>query len=97
MYNFEEKTGCCSPVPELTSAHMPKETIKDTVGDNYKVVCEIDYVLRAIVAQTFGVDEDKLDNSGGDTLEATLMRTNKLLHSVIDKLYLFANRMGVET
>ncbi len=97
--NFEkaEEMSCGSPMPGPTSALMPKETIKDITGTNYKAVCEIDIVLSAIEAQIFGVDANKLSGPGEDTLEAALIGTNKILDNIVGRLHQFANRMGVET
>ena len=92
--NFEKANEvCCAPM----SAVMPKDTIKDITGNNYKAACEIDYVLRTIIAQVFGVDMDKPVELGEDTLEAALICTNKLLNSIAERLHRFADRMGVET
>lgn len=97
MNNFEEKTCRCSPMPELTSALMPKDTIKNITGTNYRAVCEINIVLSAIEAQIFGVDANKLSEPEEDTLEAALISTNKILDNIVGRLHQFANRMGVET
>lgn len=97
MNNFEKEMSCCSPMPEPTSALMPKDTIKEVVGSNYKAACEIAYVLGAIGSEVFGMDMNKVDNPGENTLEAALMGTNKILNSIRDWLHQFANRMGVET
>lgn len=95
--NFEKakEMGCCSPISEITPAPTPI-TIKETTGNNYKAACEIDYVLKCIAAQVFGVNMDKPDALGEDTLEATLMGTSKLLNSIVDQLRCFADRMGVQ-
>ena len=90
--NFEKESGVCDCVPV-----MPKETIKNITGTNYQIRCEINKVLSAIEAETFGIKKTERDTQGEDTLEAALMATNKLLNSIVDQLHCFANRMGVET
>lgn len=40
--------SCCSPIPEITPNPTPITTIKETVGNNYKAVREIDYILSAM-------------------------------------------------
>lgn len=97
--NFEKakEMSCCSPIPEITPNPTPITTIKETVGNNYKAVREIDYILSAIEAQIFGVDANKLSEPGEDTLEAALIGTNKILDNIMGRLHQFANRMGVET
>lgn len=79
-------------------AIMPKETIKDITGTNYKAVCEIKVVLRAIEAQTFGINEAEPEPNtpGDDTLEAALIGTNKILDNIVGRLHQFADRMGVQ-
>lgn len=88
---------CCTHMPVTEQAPMPNDTIKSITGNNYKAACEIDYVLRTIIAQVLGVDMDKPDAPGENTLEAALICTNKLLNSIVDQLHCFANHMGVET
>lgn len=97
--NFEKakEMSCCSPIPEITPVPTPIITIKETVDNNYKAVCEIDYILSAIEAQIFGVDANKLSEPEEDTLEAVLIGTNKILDNIMGRLHQFANRMGVET
>lgn len=97
--DFEKakEMSCCSPIPGITSASMPKDTIKDTTGNNYKAAHEVDCVLKAIEAQIFGMNADKPVEPGEDTLEAALICTNKLLNSIVGRLHRFADRMGVET
>lgn len=97
--NFEKvkEMSCCSPIPEITPAPTPITTIKETMGNNYKTVREIDYILSAIEAQIFGVGENKLSDPEEGTLEAALIGTNKILNNILGRLHQFANRMGVET
>lgn len=90
--NFEKEGGVCDCVPA-----MPKETIKDITGINYKMLREIDYILSAIEAQIFGVDANQLSDPEEGTLEAALIGTNKILDNITGRLHQFANRMGVET
>lgn len=96
--NFEKakEMSCCSPIPEITHAPTPI-TIKETVGNNYKAVREIDYILSDIEAQIFGADTNKLSEPEEETLEAVLIGTNKTLDNIVGRLHQFANRMGVET
>lgn len=89
--------SCCSPIPEITPAPTPITTIKETVGNNYKAVREIDYILSAIEAQIFGVDANKLSEPEEDTLDAVLIGTNKILDNIVGRLHQFADRMGVQT
>ena len=89
--NFEKESGVCDCVPV-----MPKKTIKDITGINYQAVCEINVVLSAIEAQIFGVDENKLNEPGENTLEAALIGTNKILDNIVGRLHQFADRMGVQ-
>ena len=97
--NFEKvkEMSCCSPIPEITPAPTPITTIKEIMGNNYKTVREIDYILSAIEAQIFGVGENKLSDPEEGTLEAALIGTNKILNNILGRLHQFANRMGVET
>lgn len=97
--NFEnaKEMSCCSPIPEIMPNPTPIITIKETVGNNYKAVREIDYILSAIEAQIFGVDANKLSEPEEDTLEAALIGTNKILDNIMVRLHQFTNRMGVET
>lgn len=90
--NFEKEGGVCDCVPA-----MPKETIKDITGINYKMLCEINVVLSAIEAEIFGVDANKLSDPEEGTLEAALIGTNKILNNILGRLQQFANRMGVDT
>lgn len=96
--NFEKakEMSYYSPIPGIAPTPTPITTIKETVGNNYKTVREIDYILSAIEAQIFGANMDKPDAPGEDTLEATLMGTSKLLNSIVDQLRCFADRMGVQ-
>ena len=89
--------GCYAHKPTGMPAPTPITTIKETVGNNYKMVREIDYILSAIEAQMFGVDANKLSEPGEDTLEAALIVTNKILDNIMGRLHQFADRMGVET
>ena len=97
--NFEKvkEMSCCSPIPEITPAPTPITTIKETMGNNYKTVREIDYILSAIEAQIFGVGANKLSDPEEGTLEAVLIGTNKILDNILGRLHQFANRIGVET
>lgn len=97
--NFEKvkEMSCCSPISEITPAPTPITTIKETMGNNYKTVREIDYILSAIEAQIFGVGANKLSDPEEGTLEAELIGTNKILNNILGRLHQFANRMGVET
>ena len=63
--NFEKESGVCDCVPV-----MPKETIKDITGTNYQMLCEINVVLSAIEAETFGIKKTEPDTPGEETLEA---------------------------
>ena len=96
--DFEKakEMSCCSPIPGIMPAPTPI-TIKETVGNNYKTVREIDCILSAIEAQIFDVDANKLSEPGEDTLEAALICTNEILCDIMGRLRQFANRMGVET
>lgn len=89
--NFEKESGVCDCV-----LVMPKETIKDITGTNYQVVCEINVVLSAIEAQTFGIKKTEPDTPGEGTLEAALIGTNKILDNIVGRLHQFADRMGVQ-
>ena len=89
--NFEKEGGVCSCVPDV-----PKKTIKDITGTNYHAVCEINVVLSAIEAQTFGIKKTEPDTPGEDTLEAALIGTNKILDNILCRLHQFADRMGVQ-
>lgn len=89
--NFEKESGVCDCVPA-----MPKETIKDITGTNYQAVCEINVVLSAIEAQTFGIKKTEPDTPEEDTLEAALIGTNKILDNIVGRLHQFADRMGVQ-
>lgn len=93
--NFEKESGVCDCVPV-----MPKETIKDITATNYQAVCEINVVLSAIEAQTFGIKKTEPDTPGEDTLEdtleAALIGTNKILDNIVGRLHQFADRMGVQ-
>lgn len=92
--NFEKVNDVgCTPMPAV--AH--RDSIKNITGTNYKAVCEINVVLSAIEAQTFGINPGELDTPGEDTLEATLIGTNKILDNIVGRLHLFADCMGVET
>lgn len=97
--NFEKakEMSCCSPISEITPNPTPIITIKEIVGNNYKAVREIDYILSAIEAQIVGVDANKLSEPEEDTLEAALICTSGILSSIMGRLHQFANRMGVET
>lgn len=97
--NFEKakEMNCCSPISGIAPNPTPITTIKETVGNNYKTVREIDYILSAIEAQIFGVDANKLSDPEEGTLEAALIGTNKILDNILGRLHQFANRMGVET
>ena len=88
--NFEKESGVCDCVPV-----MPKETIKDITGTNYQMLCEINVVLSAIEAETFGIKKNEPDTPGEDTLEAALIGTNKILSNIVGRLHQFADRMGV--
>nr|DAK51025.1 MAG TPA: hypothetical protein [Caudoviricetes sp.] len=91
--NFEKVNEVgCAPMPAI----MPKENIKDITGTNYKAVCEINVVLSAIEAQTFGINEAEPDTPREDTLEAALIGTNKILDNIVGRLHQFADRMGVQ-
>lgn len=90
--NFEKESGVCDCVPV-----MPKETIKDITGINYKMLCEINVVLSAIESETFGIKQTEPDTPGEGTLEAALIGTNKILNNILGRLHDFAKRMGVET
>lgn len=91
--NFEKVNEVgCAPMPAI----IPKETIKDITGTNYKAVCEINVVLRAIEAQTFGINEAEPNTPRDDTLEAALIGTNKILDNIVGRLHQFADRMGVQ-
>lgn len=96
--NFEKakEMSCCSPIPEITPVSTPITTIKETVGNNCKIVREIDYMLSAIEAQIFGVDTNKLSEPEENTLEAALIGTNKILDNIMGRLHQFADRMGVQ-
>lgn len=89
--NFEKESGVCDCVPV-----MPKETIKDITATNYQAVCEINVVLSAIEAQTFGIKKTEPDTPVEDTLEAALIGTNKILDNIVGRLHQFADRMGVQ-
>ena len=93
--NFEKESGVCNCVPA-----MPKETIKNITATNYQAVCEINFVLSAIEAQTFGIKKTEPDTPGEDTLEAaligTLIGTNKILDNIVGRLHHFADLMGVQ-
>ena len=89
--NFEKESGVCDCVPV-----MPKETIKNITGTNYQILCEINKVLSAIEAETFGIKKTELDTQGQDTLEAALIGTNKILDNIVLRLHQFADRMGVQ-
>ena len=89
--NFEKESGVCNCVPV-----MSKETIKDITGTNYKAVCEINFMLSAIEAETFGIKKTEPDTPGEDTLEAALIGTNKILDNIVGRLRQFADRMGVQ-
>ena len=97
--NFEKvkEMSCCSPISEIAPNPTPITTIKETVGNNYKTVREIDYILSAIEAQIFGVGANKLSDPEEGTLEAALIGTNKILNNIVGRLHQFADRMGVET
>ena len=88
--NFEKESGVCDCVPV-----MLKETIKDITGTNYQMLCEINVVLSAIEAETFGIKKTEPDTPGEDTLEAALIGTNKILNNIVGRLHQFADRMGV--
>lgn len=96
--NFEKakEMSYYSPIPGIAPTPTPITTIKETVGNNYKTVREIDYILSAMEAQIFGVDANKLSEPGEDTLEAALMATSKLLNSIVGRLRQFADRIGVQ-
>lgn len=85
--------ACCAPMPAV----MPKDTLKDITGNNYKAAHEIDCVLEAIEAQIFGIDVNKHSEPEENTLEAALIGTNRILNSIMGRLHQFADRMGVET
>ena len=97
--NFEraKEMDCYTDMPTARPATTPITTIKETMGNNYKTVCEIDYILSAIEAQIFGVGANKLSDPEEGTLEAALIGTNKILNNILGRLHQFANRMGVET
>ena len=93
--NFEKESGVCDCVPV-----MPKETIKDITGTNYQMLCEINAVLSAIEAETFGIKKTEHNTTGEDTLkdtlEAALIGTNKILDNIVCRLHQFADLMGVQ-
>lgn len=89
--NFEKESGVCDCVPA-----MPKETIKKITGTNYQMLCEINVVLSAIEAETFGIKKNEPDTPGEDTLEAALIGTNRILDNILCRLHQFADRMGVQ-
>ena len=95
--NFEKakEMDCYTHMPTATPAPTPITTIKETMGNNYKTVCEIDYILSAIEVQMFGVGANKLSDPEEGTLEAALIGTNKILNNILGRLHQFANRMGV--
>ena len=88
--NFEKESVLCDCVPD-----MPKETIKNITGTNYQMLCEINVVLSAIEAETFGIKKTESDTPGEGTLEAALIGTNKILNNISGRLHQFADRMGV--
>lgn len=88
--NFEKESVLGDCVPD-----MPKETIKDITGTNYQMLYEINVLLSAIEAETFGIKKTEPDTSGEDTLEAALIGTNKILNNIVGRLHQFADRMGV--
>lgn len=96
--NFEKakEMSYYSPIPGIAPTPTPITTIKETVGNNYKTVREIDYILSAIEAQIFGVDTNKLSEPEEDTLEVALIGTNKILDNIMGRLHQFADRMGVQ-
>lgn len=96
--NFERanETDCYTHMQTAVPAPTPITTIKETVGNNYKAVREIDYILSAIEAQIFGVDANKLSEPEEDTLEAALIGTNKILDNIVGRLRQFADRIGVQ-
>ena len=87
--NFEEvNAGCVS---------APPETIKSIAGEICKAAYEIDYVLKAMEAQTFDVRVDEPKATGADTLEVSLIFTKGLMNNIMARLHDFSDRMGVET
>ena len=90
--NFDKDICVCDCVPV-----MPKETIKNITGTNYQMLCEINVVLSAIEAETFGIKKTEPDTPGEDTLEAALIGINKIFNIILGLFFLFVNRMGVET
>lgn len=97
--NFEKanEMDCYAHMKTAVPAPTPITTIKETVGNNYKTVREIDYILSAIEEQIFGVGTNKLSDPEEGTLEAALIGTNKILNNILGRLHQFANRMGAET
>lgn len=97
--NFERanEMDCYAHMPTGVPAPTPITTVKETVGNNYKAVREIDYILSALEAQIFGVDANKLSEPEEDTLDAVLIGTNKILDNIVGRLHQFADRMGVQT
>lgn len=87
--NIEEVNKGCRPAPQ--------ETIKSIASDICKAACEIDYVLRAMEAQTFDVRVDEPKTEGADTLEASLIFTKVLMSNIMARLHDFSDRMGVGT
>lgn len=91
--NFERANEMsCAPMPAVA----PRDTIKNITGTNYKAVCEINVVLSAIEAQTFGINTAELDTPGEDTLEAAFIGTNKILDNIVGRLHQLADRIGVQ-